>query len=133
MSFDLALIQDAVEIRAIRAGGPGGQHVNKVASAIHLRFDIRASLLPQAVKQRLLGQNQYRGRTGLIIIKAQRFRSLERNRQDAWQRLLEMIEGSSQPIKPRKKSKPSQRARQRRLDSKTKRGQLKALRRKVRN
>ncbi len=129
---NIKLADSEVQLRAIRAGGPGGQHVNKVASSIHLQFDIKASSLPDPIKQRLLSHNRHQGQTGLIIIKAQRFRSLERNKEDALQRLNSLITAATVRPKNRKKTKPSRRAKQKRVDSKTRRGQVKSLRGRVR-
>lgn len=117
---------------AIRAQGSGGQNVNKVATALHLRFDIRASSLPEEIKTRLLAHKDQRiTNEGVIVIKAQRYRSQEKNREDALVRLTELIETGSKEDKPRKPSKIPRSVQRRRLESKTKRGQLKATRGKV--
>ena len=121
-----------VEMRAVHAGGPGGQHVNKAATAIHLFFDIRASSLPLSVQQRLLRQNSQAAKAGKIIIKAQRYRSLERNRHDALQRLAALIKAASTVPRQRKPTRISRKAKERRLDRKTRRGKVKSLRRRVR-
>lgn len=121
-----------LDIHAIRAQGAGGQNVNKVASAIHLRFDIMSSSLSDRQKQRLLNSKDSRiTKEGVFILKAQQFRTQERNKIDAIERLRQFIITATSIEKPRKATKPSKRARDKRMDKKTQRGRLKALRGKV--
>ena len=119
-------------MHAVRAQGAGGQNVNKVASAIHLRFDIRGSSLPEEVKQRLLSLGDQRiSGDGVIVIKAQRFRTQEKNRTDALGRLRDLITSATRSRKKRVATKPTRGSKERRLKSKTRRGQIKSLRGKV--
>lgn len=132
ISNNVSLADDEVELHAIRSQGAGGQNVNKVASAIHLRFDIEASSLPEFYKQRLLSLNDKRiSKEGVLVIKAQQFRTQEKNRDDAISRLQELIQSVARVQRIRLATKPSRAAKSRRVDSKTKRGQSKLLRRKV--
>lgn len=132
LSTGITISDSEVEFSAIRAQGAGGQNVNKVSSAIHLRFDIRASSLPDDYKERLLSMRDARvTQEGQIVIKAQRYRSQDDNRQDALLRLGQFIERAMVKKKPRKPSRPSLNARKKRMDSKTKRGQVKNLRGRV--
>ncbi len=124
--------EDEVEFSAIRAQGAGGQNVNKVSSAIHLRFDIPRSSLPDAVKERLLALRDSRiTLEGVLVIKAQTSRSQEANRVEAMQRLQELVDSVATPPRKRRPTKPTAASRQRRLDSKSQRGQVKAARGKV--
>jgi ribosome-associated protein len=132
ISNNISLSDSEVEISAIRAQGAGGQNVNKVSSAIHLRFDINASSLSDTQKQRLLDSKDSRiTKDGVFVLKAQQFRTQERNKIDAFERLKAFILQSTQVAKTRKPTKPSKSAKRKRVDQKTQRGKIKALRGKV--
>ena len=132
LSNEVQLGDWEVDITAVRSQGAGGQNVNKVASAIHLRFDIRRSSLPAFYKERLLRLSDQRiTKDGVIVIKAQQFRTQELNRDDAVERLRELINGAVVVQKKRRPTRPTRGSQVRRVDSKVKRGQFKQLRGKV--
>ena len=121
-----------IDVQAIRAQGAGGQNVNKVSSAIHLRFDITGSSLPLEYKERMLALRDRRiSSEGVLVIKAQRFRSQEKNRDDALQRLCLLLQGAAHTPRQRRATRPSKSARNKRMDTKTRRGQVKSLRGRV--
>ncbi|WP_297206433.1 alternative ribosome rescue aminoacyl-tRNA hydrolase ArfB [uncultured Pluralibacter sp.] len=133
ISGNVALADDEVEITAIRAQGAGGQHVNKASTAIHLRFDIRASSLPEYYKERLLAASHHLlTADGMIIIKAQEYRSQEMNRDAAIARLITTIQSLTAEQKRRRATRPTRASKERRLTSKSVKGSIKALRGKVR-
>jgi ribosome-associated protein len=123
----LALLEAESSFSAIRAQGAGGQNVNKVSSAVHLRFDIGASSLPEAIKQRLLALHDQRiTEGGVVVIKAQAHRSQDMNRADAVQRLAQLVDSVARPPKQRRPTRPTLASRHRRLESKSQRAQIKA-------
>ena len=129
ITSNISISDTEIEFTAIRSQGPGGQNVNKVSSAIHLRFDIRASSLPDMYKERMLKLNDHRiTKEAVVVIKAQRYRSQDKNRAEALQRLQELLQSVTHNPKVRRPTKPTKGSQLRRMDKKTQHGKKKTMR-----
>lgn len=132
ISSNIVLPESEIELQSIRAQGSGGQKVNKTSSAVHLRFDIKASSLPEFYKQKLLALRDSRiSKDGVLVLKAQQYRTLEQNRQDALDRLAQLIKDAATVEKARRPTRPTRGSQRRRMDSKTKHSRLKQLRKRT--
>lgn len=129
ITSNISIAETEIDFTAVRSQGPGGQNVNKVSSAIHLRFDVRASLLPEIYQERLLKLSDHRiTKEGVVVIKAQRYRSQDKNRAEALQRLQDLLQSVTHNPKVRRATKPTRGSQLRRMDKKTQHGKKKTMR-----